>query len=132
MAALLPLGMLADRVGAIRVLAAVMFSLAVGSTLVGFAPLAGLVIGAVFFGLGMAGWMIPLSVLRRETPPALMAWRTALYRVGVDGGIFLGPFIGGLLANRHLAVAAIALAAIGVGLLRIDRTRATVPAPVLR
>ena len=128
-AALLPLGMLADRLGAVRVLAGVMFSLALGSTLIGFAPLPGLVVGAVFFGLGMAGWMIPLSVLRRETPPAVVAWRTALYRVGVDGGIFLGPFIGGLVANRHLAVVAIALALVGIGLLRAERGPATVPEP---
>lgn len=43
------------------------------------------------FGVGMAGWTLPLSVLRRETAPAEVGWRTALYRVGVDGGIFLGP-----------------------------------------
>jgi DHA1 family inner membrane transport protein len=125
-AALIPVGLLADRVGAVRVLAGVMFALAVASLLIGFAPLAGLTVGAVLFGLGMAGWMIPLSVLRRETPPARMAWRTALYRVGVDGGIFLGPFIGGLVANRHLAVVAVALAFIGGGLLRADRGRPVV------
>jgi MFS family permease len=122
-AALIPLGVLADRVGSVRVLAGVTFALAAGSMLIGFAPLEGVVVGAVFFGLGMAGWMIPLSVLRRETPPALVAWRTALYRVGVDGGIFLGPFIGGLVANRHLAVVAVALALIGIGLVRADLVR---------
>ena len=127
-AALIPVGVLADRVGAVRVLAGVMFALAVASLLIGFAPLAGLTVGAVLFGAGMAGWMIPLSVLRRETPPARMAWRTALYRVGVDGGLFLGPFIGGLVANRHLAVVAVALACIGSGLWRADRVRRVVRA----
>ena len=122
-AALIPLGVLADRVGAVRILAGVTFALAVGSLLIGFAPLVGVVVGAVLFGLGMGGWMIPLSVLRRETPPALVAWRTALYRVGVDGGIFLGPFIGGLVANRHLAVVAVVLAMISIGLLRAERGR---------
>jgi MFS family permease len=122
-AALMPLGVLADRIGSVRILAGVAFALAVGSLLIGFAPLAGVVLGAVLFGLGMGGWMIPLSVLRRETPPSLVGWRTALYRVGVDGGIFLGPFIGGLVANRHLAVVAVVLAIIGVGLLRADRGR---------
>ena len=121
--ALLPLGMLADRIGAVRVLAGVMFALAVGCVLIGFAPLPGLVGGAAFFGFGMAGWMIPLSVLRRETPPALVAWRTALYRVGVDGGMFIGPVIGALVANRHLAVVALALAVIGTGLLSAERRR---------
>ena len=125
--ALIPLGMLADRIGAVRVLAGVMFALALGSALIGFAPLAGLAVGAMLFGLGMAGWMTPLSVLRRETPPARMAWRTALYRVGVDGGIFLGPVLGGLVANRHLGVVAAALAVLGIGLLHVDRARAVVP-----
>ena len=87
----------------------------------------GLAVGAMLFGLGMAGWMTPLSVLRRETPPARMAWRTALYRVGVDGGIFLGPVLGGLVANRHLGVVAAALAVLGIGLLHVDRARAVVP-----
>ena len=122
-AALLPLGVLADRAGSGRVLAGVTLTLAVGSMLIGFGPLPGLTAGSVLFGLGMAGWMLPLSVLRRETPPSLIAWRTALYRVGVDGGLFLGPVIGGLVANRHLAVAAVALAIISVGLLVSDRRR---------
>jgi MFS transporter, DHA1 family, multidrug resistance protein len=126
--ALLPMGMLADRVGAVRVLAGVMLLIAAGSTLIGFAPLPGLVAGAVLFGFGMAGWMIPLGVLRRETPAARVAWRTALYRVGVDGGLFLGPFIGALVAGRHLAGVAVALVVISVALLRADRRQRTVGA----
>ena len=117
-AALLPLGMLSDRVGAVRVVGAVALTMGVASLLIAFAPFAGVVVGAVLFGLAMAGWMLPLSVLRRETPPAQVAWRTALYRVGVDAGIFLGPFLGGLVANRHLAVVALALGVISVWLLR--------------
>jgi MFS transporter len=119
--AMLPLGVLADRAGSGRVLAGVTLTLAVGSVLIGFGPLAGLVAGGALFGVGMAGWMLPLSVLRRETPPSLIAWRTALYRVGVDGGLFLGPVIGGLVAGRHLAIVALGLAIIGIGLLRTDR-----------
>ena len=117
-AALLPLGMLADRVGAVRVLAGVTLTMAVASMLIAFTPLAGVAVGAALFGLAMAGWMIPLSVLRRETPPALVAWRTALYRVGVDGGLFAGPFLGGLFGSRHLAVAALALVVISACLAR--------------
>ena len=130
-AALIPLGLLADRIGSVRVLAGVTFSLAIGSVLIGFGPLPALVAGGVLFGVGMAGWMLPLSVLRRETPPALIAWRTALYRVGVDGGLFLGPVAGALLAGRHLAVVAVALVLIGATLLLADRRRLAVlePAP---
>lgn len=122
-AALIPLGMLADRIGAVKVLAGVTLAMAVASVLIAFTPLAGVTVGAALFGVAMAGWMIPLSVLRHETPPALVAWRTALYRVGVDGGIFVGPFLGGLFAGRHLAVAALALVVISVCLARAAATR---------
>ncbi len=63
----------------------------------------------------MAGWMLPLAVLRRETPPERVAWRTAVYRVGVDGGLFLGPFLAGLL-GEHVRMISTALAVILVGL----------------
>jgi MFS family permease len=122
-AALLPLGMLSDRVGAVRVVGTVALTMGVASLLIAFAPFAGVVVGAILFGLAMAGWMLPLSVLRRETPPSQVAWRTALYRVGVDAGIFLGPFLGGLVANRHLVVVALALGVISVWLLREDGVR---------
>jgi MFS family permease len=128
--ALLPLGALADRTGSVRVLGGVTLALAAGSVLIAFAPLPGMVAGTVLFGLGMAGWMIPLGVLRQHTPPSRVAWRTALYRVGVDGGIFVGPFLGGLFAGRHLAVVAVILAIIGVGLLRADRARRPALEPV--
>jgi FSR family fosmidomycin resistance protein-like MFS transporter len=129
-AALIPIGILADRVGAVRVLAGVTLTMAVASVLIGFTPLAGVVAGAALFGLGMAGWMIPLSVLRRETPPALVAWRTALYRVGVDGGIFVGPFLGGLFGARHLAGVALALLVISIWLARAGRGRRAALEPV--
>ena len=35
------------------------------------------------------------------TPPAQVAWRTALYRVAVDGGMCLGPLVSGILTARH-------------------------------
>jgi MFS family permease len=129
-AALIPVGILADRTGSVRVLAAVAFTLAAGSMLIAVAPLPGVVVGVVLFGLGMAGWMIPLSVLRRETPPARVAWRTAVYRVGVDGGMFAGPFLGGLSGGRHLPVVALALAIIGAALLRAERVKAPGLEPV--
>jgi len=38
----------------------------------------------------MAGWMLPLGVIRDHTDGARLGWRTGVYRVGVDGAIFLG------------------------------------------
>jgi hypothetical protein len=58
------------------------------------------VAGCALFGLGMAGWMLPLGVLRAATPASRVAWRAALYRVCVDGGMFIGPFASGLVATR--------------------------------
>ena len=109
--ALLPAGMLADRIGAGRLLSGVTVLMAGALVLTGFGGLGALTAGAALFGLGMAGWMLPLAIVRRDTPPALIAWRTALYRVGVDGGLFLGPFLAGLLGPRAWMLAA-ALAAV--------------------
>src|SRR5207247_2275072 len=80
----------------------VLLTMATANALVGFGALPVVVVGCALFGLSMAGWMLPLSVLRRETPPEHVAWRTGLYRVCVDGGIFLGPFLSGAL-GMHFA-----------------------------
>ncbi len=98
--ALLPVGRLADRRGTRTVMAAVLLAFAGALALVAFGSLPLVTGGCVLFGLGMAGWMLPLGLLRSVTPAARVAWRTALYRVCVDGGIFLGPFLSGLLAAR--------------------------------
>jgi predicted MFS family arabinose efflux permease len=95
-ATLLPLGAIADRRGASRVLAAVTAAMAAGIALIAFGNLPLVVAGCVLLGLAMAGWMLPLSVLREVTAPQHVAMRTAVYRVGVDGGLFLGPFLSGL------------------------------------
>ena len=110
--ALLPVGLLADRFGPVRVLRIVLISLATALVLTGFGGASGMLVGVVFYGLGMAGWMLPLGVLRRETEPADVAWRTALYRVCVDGGMFLGPFASGLLAHRAGLVPAVLVVAL--------------------
>ena len=127
--ALLPLGILADRLDPARVLGGVAFTLTAGAALVGFGGIGTMALGCALFGLGMAGWMIPLSVLRRQTPLTRVAWRTALYRVGVDGGLFLGPFVSGLIGAARLgalaATLAAALAVVGVAFL--VATRAPVP-----
>jgi hypothetical protein len=82
----------------------------------------------MLFGLSLSGWMLPVSILRSVTPPAQVAWRTSLYRVGVDAGLFLGPFVSGLLGAVHgrvlagvLIAALVALAA----LLAVARRRVT-------
>ncbi len=126
-AALLPVGILADRRGTGRVLAAVLLVMATASALVGFGTLPVVVAGCVLFGFSMAGWMLPLGVLRRETLPEHIAWRTGLYRVCVDGGIFAGPFLAGLLGARHAPILAgmwsAALAVTGVLFLARERRR---------
>jgi MFS family permease len=103
-AALLPVGVLADARGAPRVLGMVLLTMAAAIGLIGFGALPHVVVGCVLFGLSMAGWMLPLNLLRSATPTAHVAWRTAVYRVCVDGGMFLGPFLSGLLTARGPAL----------------------------
>jgi hypothetical protein len=121
LAALLPLGALADRRGTPVVLGAVLVVFAVALALIGFGSLPLMTIGCALFGFSMAGWMLPLGILRAATPPAQVAWRTALYRVSVDGGMFAGPFVSGLLGARYAGVLPgammIVLATVGVVLL---------------
>lgn len=128
--ALLPVGALADRRGARRVLGVVLLVFAGSITLIGFGTLPLMVGGCALFGLSMAGWMLPLGLLRTVTPPAQVAWRTALYRVGVDGGMFLGPFLSGLLVGRYPAVlpAVLTVALVVVAVFLLRRERAVVPA----
>jgi predicted MFS family arabinose efflux permease len=114
MIALLPLGVLADRIGAARVLPAVTGLMALAVLLVSFGGFAALITGTALLGFGMAGWMLPLTVLRRETPSAQIARRTALYRVGVDGGLFIGPLLAGLLGGGAGLLAAVVVAALCV------------------
>jgi MFS family permease len=98
--ALLPIGLAADRLGATRMMAGVLVSLAAAALLVTFGDVTAMAVASILYGLGMAGWMLPLAILRRETPAAQVPWRTAVYRVGVDAGLFLGPFLAGLLGDR--------------------------------
>jgi MFS family permease len=124
-AALLPIGLLADRRGAARVLPLILLVMATANALVGFGSLPVVVVGCALFGLSMAGWMLPLGVLRQETAAEHIAWRTGLYRVCVDGGIFLGPFLSGVLGMRHAGLLpAVWTAALAVtGLLLLARAR---------
>ncbi|MBI4635211.1 MAG: MFS transporter [Candidatus Rokubacteria bacterium] len=123
--ALLPVGVLSDRRGAAPVLVLILYTMALATALVGFGGLPLLTVGCGLFGLAMAGWMLPLSVLRGETSPDQVAWRTALYRVIVDAGLFLGPFASGLLGTYQVGLlpgaCAVALAAVGTLLLGRQR-----------
>jgi MFS transporter, ACS family, D-galactonate transporter len=124
--ALLPAGFLADRLGPTRVLGVVLLSLAGAALCISFGGVGWLVLGASLYGLGMAGWMLPLALVRRHTPISAIAWRTAVYRVGVDGGLFVGPFLSGLLGQRAWTLAcacSAGLAALAVAHLTRDRDR---------
>jgi MFS family permease len=112
--ALLPVGWLADRVGRLPVLAAVSAVLGLGTWGAGLGPFPLFASGCVLFGLGLAGWMLPLGVIREHTTLGGLAWRTGLYRVGVDAAIFLGPLICGFLGEggTGIFVALVGLAAL--------------------
>lgn len=117
---LLPVGWVADRIGRLPVLTAVSITLGFGLFAVGLGSLPLLVVGCALFGLGMAGWMLPLGVIREHTDVARLGWRTGVYRVGVDGAIFLGPLICGVLGEAHtpifIALVGVAAFAIAVRL----------------
>ena len=117
---LLPIGFVADRTGRSRALAAVLLCFAAGVTLIAFSSLPFAIVGCVLLGVGLAGWVLPLSLLRIGTPARKLAWRTAQYRIAIDAGMFAGPFLCGLLGERHLwllsASSAACLAALAVAL----------------
>ncbi|HEV8473222.1 MAG TPA: MFS transporter, partial [Methylomirabilota bacterium] len=83
-AVLLPVGAIADRHGPPRVLAVILATFAAATALISFGGLPLVYTGAVLLGLSMAGWMLPVGILRSVTPSAQVAWRTALYRMSVD------------------------------------------------
>ncbi|MGH7353512.1 MAG: MFS transporter, partial [Candidatus Rokuibacteriota bacterium] len=130
--ALLPVGMLADRRGPARVHGVLLLVFGAGAALVGFGGLWLVVVGCALYGVAMSGWMLPLGVLRAVTEPAQIAWRTALYRVVVDGGLCLGPFLTGLLWERHprLLPGMMAVALVVIGLALIARGPLRAPARV--
>jgi hypothetical protein len=120
--ALLPVGLMADRRGVARMLGLVLFAVAGGALLIGFGTLPLMAAGCGLLGLGMAGWMLPLGVIRSVTSTARIGWLTACYRVCIDAGMFLGPFVSGLLGLGRAGIlpllSATAMAAIALRLLR--------------
>lgn len=117
LAVLLPVGRIADRVGRGLVLGAVSVGLGLGTLGVGLGSFLWFALGCACFGLGLAGWMLPLGVIREHTPVARLAWRTGLYRAGVDSAIFLGPLVAGILegAGQQVFLALIGGAALALG-----------------
>jgi MFS family permease len=97
---LLPVGRLADRLGRAPVLAAVGTVLGLGTLGVGLGSYPFFVAGCVAFGLGLAGWMLPLGVVREHTPAGAAGWWTGAYRFCVDAAIFVGPVVCGALGER--------------------------------
>jgi DHA1 family tetracycline resistance protein-like MFS transporter len=108
---LLPVGLLADRRGVSRMLGLVLFAFAAGALLIGFGTLPLMAVGCASLGLGMAGWMLPLGVIRSVTSAERIGWLTALYRVSVDAGMFLGPFVSGVLGLARAGIVPVILAA---------------------
>ena len=127
--ALLPVGLLADRRGVGRMLGTVLFAFAAGGLLIGFGTLPLMALGCASMGLGMAGWMLPLGVIRSVTSAERIGWLTALYRVSVDAGMFVGPFLSGILGLSRAAILPLLYAAvmivIALGLLRVTSPAGT-------
>jgi MFS family permease len=115
--ALLPVGRLADRLGRTPVLGFVIVALGLGTAAVGLGSLPWFVAGCAGFGLGLAGWMLPVGVIREHTRAEHLACRMGLYRVGVDAAMFFGPFASGLLGeeNARVFVTAVGALALVVG-----------------
>lgn len=126
LAVLIPVGRLADRVGRGLVLGAVCVALGLGTLGVGLGSFPWFALGCACFGLGLGGWMLPLGVIREHTPVSRLAWRTGLYRVGVDSAIFLGPLVAGVLEGGGQRVF---LAAIGGGALLLGARFIWRPSP---
>jgi MFS family permease len=101
-ALLLPVGAYADRTSRVKMLGWILLVFAVAVAAVSFGSLSVVLAGCVMFGVGLAAWMLPVNVLNHEGAQASIAWRTALYRVAVDTGVFLGPVISGLLLGHSL------------------------------
>lgn len=116
---LLPVGWLADRLGRLPVLGGVCVALGVGTMFVGLGSFPLFVLGSGLFGLGLAGWMLPMGVIRERTTAGGLGRRTGLYRVGVDAGIFLGPLVSGFLGDTG---APYLLAIVGLGTLLTGAT----------
>jgi MFS family permease len=112
--ALLPVGRLADRLGRAPVLGVVIVVLGLGTAAVGLGSFLWFVAGCACFGFGLAGWMLPVGIIREHTRPEALAWRMGQYRVGVDAAMFFGPFASGLLGEETARVFVTGVGALAV------------------
>jgi hypothetical protein len=118
--ALMPVGTLAGRRSPPALLAVALTTVAAGLGLVAFGGFGALAAGCAVLGLGLSGWMLPLSLLRGSTVPGRMAARAAGYRAGVDGGGFVGPFAAAALGPEAFAVSCVvALLGVAAGVVRL-------------
>jgi predicted MFS family arabinose efflux permease len=117
---LMPVGTLAGRSSPVALLSAALVAVASGVALTVFGGLAALGVGCAVLGLGLAGWMLPLSLIRASTPPGRMAARAAGYRAGLDSGGVVGAFAAAALGPEPFAVACVAaLLGAAAGVLRL-------------
>lgn len=124
---LLPLGRMADRVSRARLLGSILLVLTAGVLAMAFGSFGWAVLGCALFGIGLAAWMLPVSLLGRPASPRAAAWRVSLHRAWVDVGVFFGPLGAGLLADAgHLwlagVLASLGLAVAGLALLACARS----------
>src|SRR5262249_52371473 len=95
--------------------------LGLGTVAVGLGSRAWFGIGCACLGLGLAGWMLPLGVIRNHTAAGRLGWGAGVYRGGVDAAHFLGPLRPGLLGGEgesvFLAVAGGVALALGARLM---------------
>jgi MFS family permease len=127
----LPIGLLSDRVGRRRVIAAGIFAFALGMFCIGVAqslPL--LLVGCLLFGAaGPATFQIGAALLGDVTTPGQRAMAFGFYTTAMGVGFTIGPLIGGQVAERAgTGIAYIVAAVVGVaggtlGLLILPRPR---------
>ncbi len=119
---LLPIGRLADRVSRVRLLGVVLLVLSGGIAAMALGSFGWAVVGCALFGIGLAAWMLPISILGRPASPRAAALRVSLHRTFVDAGVFFGPLAAGLLAEAGALwvagmLSTLGLLAVGVALL---------------
>jgi len=119
---LLPIGRLADRVSRVRLLGIILLVLSGGIAAMAFGSFYWAVLGCALFGIGLAAWMLPISILGRPSSPRAAALRVSLHRTFVDAGVFFGPLAAGLLADGGLlwiagAASTLGLLVVGAALL---------------
>ncbi|HYB70440.1 MAG TPA: MFS transporter [Candidatus Bathyarchaeia archaeon] len=113
---LLPVGWLADRIGRRPLLIgeALVLGLALGALALGSLPV--FTVGCALFGLAMAGWMLPLGMIREHTEAPQLAWRAGAYRMGVDGAMFLGPLVCGIIGEARTSIFVVLVGAASLGI----------------